>query len=185
MDCGDGTVLDPQVFVDHLYDRCEAVCRARRRGDKVLRSVVQVMVHAIDDVQRPTVFYGCADHHFCYSGRIIGGDFCGGFEDTCTVNHQINAQFLEGQGFDGFLMSQADALAVQVQCAIGSGHRRAPAAMNRVELYQECVLLGITDRVVEQNDVTPRASVNKIAQDEFANPTEAVNSDTRHGSVFR
>ena len=52
--------------------------------------------------------------------------------------------------------------------------------MDRVELQQKRMLLGIALRVVQQDDLATRASVDQIAKDKFSNPAKAVQGYAGH-----
>ena len=181
MDRGDRPMANAKRLMDHLDHRGQAVGRARRRRHQRLRAVVKLMVHAIDKVQRAAVLDRGRDDDLFHPGSIIGRDLCGSFEHAGAVDHQIHAQFGQGQGFDGLFMRQPDGLAVQHQRAAAIADGRAPAAMNAVELHQERVLLSGADRVVQKHDLAATAGVDQVAQNEFSDAAKAVQGNPCHG----
>ncbi len=75
---------------------------------------------------------------------------------------------------------QADALVRQRQAFGIMGNRPGPAAMNRVELFQQGVLFRLSNRIIDQNYFAACPGVDQVTQGKFANPATAVEGDTGH-----
>ncbi len=165
--------------MDHLDHGGEAVGGAGGGSDQRLRPVIEVVVDAIDDVQRAAVLDRGGDDDLLDPGLEVGGEFGGGLEDAGAVDHDIDAG--EGQRRDRLLMGEGDGLAVQDQRVFGGGDGGAPTAVDRVEFHQQCVLCGIACGVVQEDDVAARTGVDQVTQDQFADAAKAVEGDAGHG----
>ena len=92
---------DPDVFVQHLHDRCEAVRGAGRRcNEAVLIRFIEVMVHAVDKVQRAIILDRGRDDYLFHTGRKVGRKFVVCFEYAGAVDNDINPKFCQGKVFD-------------------------------------------------------------------------------------
>ena len=72
MDRRDHSMLDAQIFVQHLHDRCETVGRARcGRDDAIFLGLVLVMIDPHHDVDGP-FFHRTRDQNFFDTAIEIG-----------------------------------------------------------------------------------------------------------------
>ena len=144
-------MLDAQVFVDDFDDRGQAVGGAAGRCDDVMGVwVIDVIIHAIDDVGGVAVLYRGRDHDLFDASFEIGGDLGLGLEDTGAVDDHIHT--LQRQLRNVACADKGQAGAIDGDAAVVVRKRGVPPAVHRIELQQMGVHFRIAHCVVDPGD---------------------------------
>ncbi|MNV60622.1 hypothetical protein D3C71_1530920 [compost metagenome] len=151
VDGGDRAVADAQVLVNYLDHRGQAIGGAGSGGDDtVLRRVEQVLVDAHHHVQRAFLLHRSADHHAFDALVQVGLEHGYRLHLAAGFDDQITARPV-GVG-DRLVRGDLDALALdhhRVAFCLGF---TLPAAVDRIEVDQVGVGLGVADRVIDLDE---------------------------------
>ena len=148
------------------------------------RGVIEVMVDAVNEVQRAAVFDWGRNNHLARARRKVGRDFGLGLEHTRGVDHQINAHRGQWQILDPLHVGQPHTLPFNRQTIRTMRDRTRPAAMDGIEFHQQSMLIRGTRGIVDQYNLAPCTGVDQVAQGEFADPAKAVKSDACHAEIL-
>src|SRR5882762_3539714 len=92
MDGGNHAVPYPDPFVNHVDDWSEAICGAGGGGDEmVLVGIIQMIVHAHDDVQS-ALLDRRRDDHFFHAGLEVKLELLFGAKFAARLQHDIDSQ---------------------------------------------------------------------------------------------
>ncbi len=148
VDRGNRTMADPQVFMDHLDHRGEAVGGAGGCGnDPVLRWIEQRVIDPHDDIERPGFLDRRADDDTLDALVEIALQHGHRLHLAAGFDDQITAGPI-GIG-NGLVSSDPDSFAIHNNAIAVAARFVLPAAMHRVEIQQVgvsgCVPGGIVD----------------------------------------
>ena len=147
-------MIDPQVFVNDLYNWRKAIGRATCCGNNAVAvRFVDVVIHPVYDIGGVTVLDRRRYNHLLYACVKVGGELCLCFEDTSAVDHHIDT--LQRQRGDVAGTNERQTLAVNCHATLIMGEIGLPAAVDRVELKQMGMHLGITHRVIDPCNFCP------------------------------
>src|SRR5690554_4556969 len=184
VDRGQGTVFDAQFLVDDLHYRRQAVGGAGgRRNDAVIGRLEDVFVHAHDNILGARLFHRGGHHHPLHTLIQVALQHGNFLVHATGLDHQVATRPV-GIG-NGFVVSHADALAVNHHLiAIGGGFV-VPAAMHAVKVQQVRQRVGVSPRVVDGHKFQLRPTPGG-PQSQTANATKSVNTylDLAHGVLL-
>ena len=173
---GHQRAIDPEGVLEHLGERHDAVRRARRVGDHVVRRrVVGVVVHAHHD--RDVLALGRrADDHLLGAGLEMGRRLLPIREQAGRLDHDLGADLLPRELRGISLREHTQLVAVDGDPVLRDRHLAVEATQDRVVLQQMREGLRVRD-VVDADEVDVRARLPGGAQEVAADPSETVDTD--------
>ncbi len=186
VDRRDRTALDTDLFVEHLHDRREAVGRARRSRDDVIRGrVVEVVVAAHHDVQHARGLDRGGDDHLSDATVEVRLERFGALEDPAALEDHVDAAGLPRNGPGCVVLRHGDSLAVDGERVVIDADLTGVPAVHRVEFdeMRGGAYVGVwIVHVDELEIVAERPPVGQTAGDESTDPPEPVDAHTNgHG----
>ena len=178
----------PKLFVHHLHHRCQAVGGAGGGGHQPVHGgVVEVVVDAVDDVQRlgagHLALHWAGHHHPAQAAALeVRRQGVWGPDGARALQHHLHTR--PGPGHRGRITAAAPAhgvLADPEDLAVGV-HRLLPAAMHGVEAEQMGRGGGIAGVVVDV-DHLDAGTAPEGPEQEATDAAEAVDADP-HGRTF-
>ena len=177
MDGGHDAVYHPDVVMQHLDDRGQAVGRTRGVGDHAVRFFQDVMIDAVDDGCIHVFAAGRGDNDFFGPSLQVGAGFFLAGEETGGLMYDVHAQFAPGQpGRVPFRQDPYPVVVDQHVFAVNR-YRTGKLAVGAVEAGQVGIGFGIA-KVVDRNDAdfVGAAALVQRPQNISADPAVAVDS---------
>ena len=174
MDGGNETPLDPELVVENLGDRGEAVGGAGSVGDDVLAGVCGV-VHTIDE-HRSGIFGRSGHDDLLGSGLDVFPGGLVGEEETGGLDHDLGADLIPLKVGGIHLGGDTDALSVDDEIAVLDLDVALELAMDRIILEHVSEILGI-EKVIDTDDLDVASEIlDSSAENHAADAAESVNT---------
>ncbi len=171
---GHPAALEAERVVQHLDHGGEAVGRARRVRDDVVRGrVVLLVVHAHDERDVGLLGGGGDDDLLRAGGQVLGGAVAVG-ELARALEDHVDAQVLPGQGAGILAGEHLELVAVDRDAVGAAGDRGAQVAEHRVVLQQVRQRLGVGE-VVDTHEIDVAVGQGR-AHDVAPDSTEPVDA---------
>ena len=148
----------------------------------VLLGIVERVVDAVDEVERPLFPDGCGHHDLGGPGVEIGPERFDVPEAAGAVHDEVDAARRQRQVPDTLRPGDFDAVPVDRDRARPVADPGVPAPVHGVEFQQVRVAGGVAQPVVRQHDLAQPPGAVHRPQEQLADAAEAIDRYARHRS---